>query len=717
MTTRWRKGYPYRKSWTGVDWTKADSGRTRIDPYLVWAEATNFIDLGVKPKPRMRVPLIIELAGEHEAWEFADLVQKRTDWDFIKMSELYLNPPEELKHTKFCTAIVTRAFFTELGRPPLSEWIARFELGLPMRPEPGAEDGGLPPPRESGQAPARSATAIVGIIDDGMAFAHERFRARNGGTRIDYFWNQGYPALNLSPTNLIGIPGYGRDFDKAEIDELMKVSTRRGLVDEDLVYRKAAYREVGRSWAHGTHVMDLACGLNPADVTDSSPHIVCVQLQPPSRTTRDRSTGWLAMHALEGLRYVLHRADMLARLDRRVPVVVNLSFGHIAGPHDGTSMLEEAMHELIVARRNHPRPLEIVIAVGNSLLPRCHAKVRLAPKETRTLHWRVLPDDATPSFMEIWLKSVTASLPNVQVEVETPWGDGSKRTRRGDVRTWRRGGETLAAIIRLDRVATGRSEMILLAVAPTQRLGRKELEAPCGTWAVRLTNSGAAVVDVDAYIERDETPYGFPRRGRQSRFDDPNYERFDRFGRPKEDDRRESFGREGRASESYIKRANTINSIATGKETVVIAGSRRSDWATARYSSNGRQINAITAAGISEDSVTCHGVLAAGSRSGSKVVMNGTSVAAPQLTRELAKRMANDVVLPRQSPQPTGRQIVEKLAALAEKSDASSANAPASTVRLLVRPKLRGDRSGKGRVDARPDQAAIRRRIGYPRDK
>ena len=34
--------------------------------------------------------------------------------------------------------------------------------------------------------------------------------------------------------------------------------------------------------------------------------------------------------------------------------------------------------------------------------------------------------------------------------------------------------------------------------------------------------------------------------------------------------------------------------------------------------------------------MTCHGVLAAGSRSGSKVAMNGTSVAAPQLTRELA---------------------------------------------------------------------------------
>ena len=31
---------------------------------------------------------------------------------------------------------------------------------------------------------------VVGVIDDGLAFAHERFRLSNGNTRFKYFLNQ-----------------------------------------------------------------------------------------------------------------------------------------------------------------------------------------------------------------------------------------------------------------------------------------------------------------------------------------------------------------------------------------------------------------------------------------------------------------------------------------------------------------------------------------------
>ena len=42
----------------------------------------------------------------------------------------------------------------------------------------------------------------------------------------------------------------------------------------------------------------------------------------------------------------------------------------------------------------------------------------------------------------------------------------------------------------------------------------------------------------------------------------------------------------------------------------------------------------------SEDSIACHGILSAGTRSGSVVAMNGTSVAAPQFARWLADQIA-----------------------------------------------------------------------------
>jgi hypothetical protein len=377
-------------------------------------------------------------------------------------------------------------------------------------------------------------------------------------------------------------------------------------------------------------------------------------------------------------------------------------------------MLEQAIHELIEARAKVRRPLEVVVAAGNSLLSRCHARIRLKPKETRTLDWRILPDDGTPSFMEIWpVKGKAGATPDLVVELTTPSGDKSPPVRGGEVYTWRpTDAGVLSAIVRLARPATSGNEreMILLAVAPTQRLDRGEKVAPCGTWLVRLTNHGRARVDIEAYIERDETPHGFPRRGRQSRFDDPNYERFDKFGRLKEDDAPEDP--KSRAPKRYVKRAGTINSIATGEHTVVIAGFRGSDRATAKYSSSGPD---IAAAAVSEDSITCHGVLAAGSRSGSRVAMNGTSVAAPQLTRELAKRLVSDPTPPSVDRRPYGRKIVEAVAKSKEDIAADmKVRALGGAPVPKPGPPPPAERYGKGRLDARLVRAAIRRRIGDP---
>jgi hypothetical protein len=97
--------------------------------------------------------------------------------------------------------------------------------------------------------------------------------------------------------------------------------------------------------------------------------------------------------------------------------VINFSFGNVAGPHDGTSDLEQAIDEIIRKRREIAR-LEVVIPSGNSHLARLHAQITFdaeAPEDQADrsdgnrgayqadLNWRVLPDDRTPSFLEIWL--------------------------------------------------------------------------------------------------------------------------------------------------------------------------------------------------------------------------------------------------------------------------------------------------------------------------
>jgi hypothetical protein len=201
----------------------------------------------------------------------------------------------------------------------------------------------------------------------------------------------------------------------------------------------------------------------------------------------------------------------------------------------------------------------------------------------------------------------------------------------------------------------GESRMILVTVAPTVTLHPTRRVARAGTWRVDIVNGSTLSLQVDAWIQRDDNVRGFRRRGRQSYFDDPEYVRLDHNGRPVEEDdaaaqvdRDEGAGGEHERAEPYVRRAGTLNSIGTGKRTILVGGYRASDGAPALYSASGpddpgdRFRATPNAMAVSDRSITRHGVLATGARSGSTVAMNGTSVAAPQITRWIAERMLAD---------------------------------------------------------------------------
>jgi hypothetical protein len=101
--------------------------------------------------------------------------------------------------------------------------------------------------------------------------------------------------------------------------------------------------------------------------------------------------------------------------------------------------------------------------------------------------------------------------------------------------------------------------------------------------------------------------------------------------------------------QSRVVRRGTINAMGTGRQAVVIGGFRRSDYAASRYSGSGPIVSppgivgpwrvGPDATAVADDSVALHGVLAAGTRTGSVFAMDGTSVAAPQITRLIAGLM------------------------------------------------------------------------------
>jgi hypothetical protein len=197
-------------------------------------------------------------------------------------------------------------------------------------------------------------------------------------------------------------------------------------------------------------------------------------------------------------------------------------------------------------------------------------------------------------------------------------------------------------VLYLTTAAPGRNRnMIFVAVAPTVTLDPTRKVAPFGTWEVKVRKKKAGTALIDAWVQRDDTPYGYPRRGRQSRFDDSetNYPYWDEVGREVETD----------GPASSIKRDGTLNAIGTGSKSTLVGSFRRIDWKPAKYSASGPAIapsrglpvnDGPDASAVSDDSHAHRGILASGTRSGSTVAMNGTSVAAPQITRWIAEQMA-----------------------------------------------------------------------------
>jgi hypothetical protein len=608
------------------------------DPYFAWARESRFRYL-LPHGADDRIPIIIELKGMTALELASGKWEAPKGWqDWLRIPPLYLYPPDGLERATYCTATVTNQFFTELAsHRVLKKVVQRVGLGSHISLAPG---GRLQPAENLARAPTPGVT-VVGIIDDGLAFAHQRFR-RAGASRVEYLWRQDWPS------NQPWSPGYGTELQKGTVGGTPGIDSRiaqckhAGLVDEDEIYRLTGHVDFSSNLhhaaalrrAHGTHVMDLAAGFDESSAPSDRP-IVAVQL--PIQTTADTSGGKLDNPVCDGLWYLAYRADHVAAHmgSGRLPLVVNLSYGLIAGPHDGSSIIERAIDQFITLRSTPQAPAAVVIPAGNNRLSRCHASFTLAAQGNRkSLAWRILPDDRTPSFLEIWLPNGGA--PSVRVQVTPPGGAApSPWIPAGGTWSWlSAGGTTLCQIAYFNTVMPGIGRpMILVAVAETADPGSKREFASCGQWTVAVENVGTPAV-IDAWVQRDDTAYGYPVRGRQSRFDDPAYRYRDDAGRLVEVD-----------NTSYVKRAGTLNALATGDRPIVVGGFQRDNFKAAKYSAEGPAIPPSARIGPdamapSEDSEVCHGVLAAGARSGSRVWMNGTSVAAPQVSRWLADRMA-----------------------------------------------------------------------------
>lgn len=469
----------------------------------------------------------------------------------------------------------------------------------------------------------------IGIIDGGIAFANKRFRNSLGQTRFQAIWLQDIE--RPSPDQGVA---YGQRLHAADVDKLLASGQSEAEIYRSLGlndFRRPGRNALASRLSHGTHILDLASGFDPAsdagNVRDLRP-LFAVQL--PWAVTEDTSGVMMGSYVLQAARQIMLWADMV---HPTLPLVINFSYGISAGPKDGTHHIERTLSQMIDRRTERGAPTCLVLPAGNNYRDRATATMQLNMLGgAGSIDWVLLPDDGTPNHLEIWLdgNSVAAALSALELTIAPPAGPPSvfRALGDGEMHLLQSDGRPVAGIYHdVVRPAAGRERVrIHIAVNGTGR-GASAHPAPAGRWRIALTNGSSDDVTARLYIQRDNTPIGHPLRGRQSHFDHP--EAYDR--RPLDGSYRNLNGN------CPITTADTLSAIATGAGALVVGAADVSRLPT-DYTASGpaRSRQGPDCAAITDLSPTHWGVLAAGTYSGSIVTMRGTSVAAPQLVRRVA---------------------------------------------------------------------------------
>lgn len=508
---------------------------------------------------------------------------------------------------------------------------------------------------------------IVAIIDDGVGVANERFRLSPTETRIEYFWDMQAMSSGGSAEGSTN----GQVFTKNMIDDCLAEHP----TDDDLVYRKLGLIDHSKDkrqplkfrLSHGTHVSDIAAGFDYRDekqkaIAKKRP-IIAVQL--PSEMIAERSDVFTAPHLKAALQKIRYFADLLAdRIAAKnpgeerkpLPIVVNFSFGTMAGPHDGQAPIDRAVRDFITSYRSQPGnpQCELVMPAGNGFQARTVARLDVGEDgKIEPLPWRVQPDDKTSSYVQVWLPENQETRQQIAVSLVPPYDapEEPQESKLGHSLEWQLNGQVQARLYHqfVERPDGCYREHITIAILGTDT-DKGDPTTYSGEWEIRMKSIDLRPgTRIDARIQRDDSLMGQRRTGRQSYFDHPDYVRYEYpSGRLRSDCG--YLANDCHDESSPVTRCGTFNAYATANacatapEPLVVGGYRRSDGVPASYTGSGPTTSGRTGpdiSAVSEESPSHRGVLGSGTNSGSIVTQNGTSVATPAVTRILAQIIAD----------------------------------------------------------------------------
>lgn len=425
--------------------------------------------------------------------------------------------------------------------------------------------------------------AIVGFVDFGCDFAHSSFRTGER-SRILALWDQndGPEGDAVTPPRVTAGAaaaivdgrtcrfGYGRVFERNQIDAVLEQWLGDGAGDVDAPYRMLGYHPHDHHYtaqrpgdhgglvhsAHGTQVMEIAVGARRdacsrpgeshqgTDVHGVAPDADIVFVQVRTRQQRDGRKLLDANDVVDAVAFVFH----LAEKERR-PCVVNLSLNTMSGPHEGDGHFERRLSHLLRCGSAGPQSKgrAIVVAAGN--VPRTEDQSRQWQHLCDDVHggapfefvWHVGSGDLTRNSVEVWYDAEQAWL---RVYLVSPAGAKLGPVAPGEAAELLDGAEVVGSVIgsrhrpslRDNAVASARRQPPASAGADTVAgrhvvLLQLDPHAASGDWTVGLEAVGANHAPVSAgstrsipfhaWLERDDAgPSGIRRSGDRSPISD-----------------------------------------------------------------------------------------------------------------------------------------------------------------------------------------------------
>ena len=190
---------------------------------------------------------------------------------------------------------------------------------------------------------------IVGIIDVGFDFSHPTFRDDQGNSRVSRVWIQG----DNTGTNPVGY-NYGSEY----IGGTQILSKQRDMDNE----------------SHGTHVAGIAAGSGIDGGNDDFKGIAYnseIMLVSYNLTIEQQGSN-NNTNIIDALNYLVNYANSVNK-----PLVINMSFGTHFGPHDGSSILDHQIDNLV------DQGIIIVGAAGNEGEKKIHTTSDFTNNESK----------------------------------------------------------------------------------------------------------------------------------------------------------------------------------------------------------------------------------------------------------------------------------------------------------------------------------------------